>query len=125
VPSRNVVSVVFDTVVFVCGLINPYSFWGRLIFEHATAYRLGVSREVVTEVLEVIQRPRIVRKYRSVATRDMGAVLSLLGGAEVVDLDEIPEVARDHKDDKFLATAGQAKAEYLVSEDEDLLVLGE
>ncbi|MGH2470091.1 MAG: putative toxin-antitoxin system toxin component, PIN family [Chloroflexota bacterium] len=35
----------------------------------------------------------------------------------------MPGVSRDSKDDKFLATAVAAGANYLVSEDEDLLVL--
>jgi predicted nucleic acid-binding protein len=34
-------------------------------------------------------------------------------------------MARDPKDDKFLATAKAVAADYLVSEDEDLLVLEE
>ena len=34
-------------------------------------------------------------------------------------------MSRDPKDDKFLATAVRAGADYLVSEDQDLLVLGE
>ncbi len=49
----------------------------------------------------------------------------LLGQAERVELTEIPAVARDPKDDKFLATAAVAGADYLVTEDDDLLVLGE
>jgi len=36
-----------------------------------------------------------------------------------------PRASRDPKDDVFLATAVAAEAEYLVSEDQDLLVLGE
>ncbi len=118
-------SVVFDTVVFVRALINPYSYWGRLVFEHAADYRLIVSRPILAEILEVIQRPRIRRKYRSVATRDVPTVLALLARAEAVELETIPAVVRDPKDDKFLATAVLAGAGYLVTEDEDLLVLHE
>ena len=38
---------------------------------------------------------------------------------------DIPQVPRDPKDDKFLATAMAGEADYLVSEDRDLLDLGE
>jgi uncharacterized protein len=38
---------------------------------------------------------------------------------------DIPQVTRDPKDDKFLATAMAGEADYLVSEDRDLLDLGE
>jgi hypothetical protein len=34
---------VFDTVVLVRGLINPFSWCGRLVFEHATDYVIIVS----------------------------------------------------------------------------------
>ena len=35
-----------------------------------------------------------------------------------------PQVSRDPKDDKFLATAVASEADYVVSEDRDLLDLG-
>ncbi|MBV9453409.1 MAG: putative toxin-antitoxin system toxin component, PIN family, partial [Rubrobacter sp.] len=49
-----------------------------------------------------------------------------LSEAELVELpaDNIPQVSRDPKDNKFLATAVLGDAEYVVSEDRDLLDLG-
>ncbi len=41
-----------------------------------------------------------------------------------MDVTDVPLVSRDPKDDKFLATAKAAGATYVVSKDEDLLVLG-
>jgi uncharacterized protein len=41
----------------------------------------------------------------------------------VVEPPETPPVSRDPKDDKFLACARFAAADYLVTEDKDLLVL--
>ena len=52
-------------------------------------------------------------------------VVSLLSQAEVVETEDVTSVARDPADDKFLAAAGAASAEYLVTEDQDLLVLQE
>lgn len=116
--------VVFDTVVLVRALINPYSRWGRLLFDHADAYVLVVSRPVLTEYIEVLQRPELTRKYRSLATHNPHTVLDLLANAVVVEPAEILPVARDPKDDPFLATATAGNADYLVSEDRDLLDLG-
>lgn len=118
------VRVVFDTVVFVRSLINPRGVWGRLVFDQP-GYRLIVSQPILMEILEVLRRPEIVRKYRSVAMRDPNAVLAILARAEVVEVMAIPAVSRDLKDDTFLATASAAGADYLVTEDEDLLVLRE
>lgn len=115
--------VVFDTVILVRGLISPYGPWGRLVFQHAHRYRLVVSPQAVVEYVEVIQRPELTRKYRSVATRDPHAMLDWLSRAEVVELAEIPVVSLDTKDDPFLETARVGKVDYLVSEDRHLLDL--
>jgi putative PIN family toxin of toxin-antitoxin system len=115
--------VVFDTVVFVRALINPYGLWGRLIFAHADAYHLIVSPPVIQEILEVIHRPELMRRFRSLGGLDLARTIQILEQAEIVDITDIPPVSRDSKDDKFLATAHVGAAEYLVSEDQDLLVL--
>ncbi len=116
--------VVFDTVIIVRGLINPYGVWGRIVFDRANEYHQVVSPAIVAEYLEVIRRPALVRKYRSVDTRDPHAILSWLAQAEVIELDNVPAVSRDPKDDPFLATAEAGVVEYLVSEDRDLLDIG-
>ena len=56
---------------------------------------------------------------------DIARVIEILGQSEFVDIPNIPNVSRDVKDDKFLATAAIAQADYLVTEDNDLLVLDE
>ncbi|MGH2519845.1 MAG: putative toxin-antitoxin system toxin component, PIN family [Chloroflexota bacterium] len=115
--------VVFDTVLLVRSLINPHRRAGRLVFYNIFRLRLFVSEPVVREMLEVLRRPELTRKFRSLETLDLRKVIERLGEAEVVEIEPIPGVSRDSKDDKFLATAVAAGANYLVSEDEDLLVL--
>ncbi|MDQ2785957.1 MAG: putative toxin-antitoxin system toxin component, PIN family [Chloroflexota bacterium] len=124
VPSiLSVLSVVFDTVIFVRSLINRSGLWGRLVFTHGEQYRLVISEPITVEILEVLHRPELTRKYRGAANANLQTILDILANAEIVIVDEIPSVSRDPKDDKFLATAAQAGADYLVSEDQDLLVL--
>jgi uncharacterized protein len=113
--------VVLDTVAFIRSLINPHGLWGRLVFARDD-YRLIISEPVLREILA---RPQLRRKYRSVPTRDPFALLSILAQAHVVEVITVPTVSRDPKDDKFLATAHAASADYLVTEDQDLLVLQE
>ena len=117
--------VVFDTVVFVRSLINPHSRWGRTVFTYSHRCRLFLSYPVLTEILEVLKRPELTSKFRSLRNMDMTRVIEILGQAEVVEITQIPTASRDVKDNKFLATAGAAGADYLVTEDEDLLVLVE
>mgnify|MGYP001562564900 CR=1 FL=1 len=117
--------VIFDTVAFVRSLINPRSFWGKIIFEHSLKYRLFVSGQILLEILEVLKRPEITAKFRTIEGRDIKRILEILSQAEVVEISGIPQVSRDIKDDKFLATAKEAKVDYLVSAEQDLLDIKE
>lgn len=116
--------VVLDTVVLVRGLINPYGVWGRLVFDRASDYRLVVSPPLLAEYLEVVARPELTRKFRSLP-RHLRDMLDLLSRAEIVTLTELPTVQRDPNDAHVLATAVQGAVDYLISADNDLLDLGE
>jgi hypothetical protein len=115
--------VVFDTVVFVRALINPRNRAGQLVFTRANEYTLVLSPPIIQEILEVLSRPEISRKFRAVAGIDLRRVIDLFAAGEIVEFDETPSVSRDPKDDKFLVTARLGKAEFLVSEHRDLLDL--
>ena len=84
-----------------------------------------VSEPIVLEILDVLRRPEVSRLFRTLPGRDPAAILAILQAADAVDVAAIPAVSRDPKDDKFLATAIAAGAAYLVSEDRDLLDIGE
>ena len=118
-------NVVFDTVVFVRSLINPHSIWGKLVYSYKEHYVLYLSLPVIKEILEVIERPKLKQKYHTTKDHGIREVLQILSHARLVDIDDIPPLSRDTKDDKFLATAKVADADYLVSEDQDLLTLKE
>ncbi len=117
-------SVVFDAVIFIRALINPDGRWGQLIFTYAERYRMVISQPMLMEILEVMTRSHISRKYRGMATRNIQVVLALLSQADIVELDAIPAVCRDPNDDMILATAVAAAADYIVSEDRDVLDIG-
>ncbi len=117
--------VVLDTVAFVRALINPHSRSGRLLSEFSDRFKIIVSKPTAQELLEVIQRPELTRKYRSLATISPRQVIDLLSRADFVEIGNPPPIARDPKDDMFVATALAGQADYLVSEDKDLLALGD
>lgn len=123
--AASVLKVVFDTVILVRALINPHSFCGRLLFAYSARYRLFVSEPIVREMVEVLQRPELTRKFRNLGDVNMRRVVEIIGQAEVVEISDIPSISRDPKDDMFLATAVAAGADYLVTEDQDLLSLNE
>lgn len=115
--------VIFDTVVLVRALLNPHGLWGRLVFEHYPDYRLVVSPQIVREYVEVLQRPELTNRFTTIKGIDVKRILEILQPAEVVMPAREPQVSRDTKDNKFLAAAEEAGADYLVSEDRDLLDL--
>jgi uncharacterized protein len=118
--------VVLDTVIFVRALINPKGRWGRLLFEHADKYVIVLSPEIVKEILDVINRPELRRRFPDMADLPrMDLALSRLEEAEVVEPRERLDVCRDPNDNKFFECAATARADYIVSEDKDLLVVAE
>lgn len=118
--------VVFDTVIFVRALFDSRSFSGRLFFEYSRSYHLFLSAPLVEEILEVLGRKEIIKRFHLQKHNYPEAIARLLKSmelAEVVKINRIPVVSRDPKDDKFLATAKESGADYLVSADKDLLDL--
>lgn len=117
--------IVIDTVVFVRSLINPHGRCGKIVFSHNKTYQLFISEPVVAEILEVLHRPELTTKFRTLKKMDFSSIMEILGQAPAVEIPTIPAVSRDPKDNKFVATAVEAKADYLVTEDNDLLDLKE
>lgn len=86
-------------------------------------YRLTTSLETTAEVADVLNRPDLRARFKTLTDDVVNLLLSYLAAAELVTPTETPSVSRDPKDDIFLACAKAAQANYLVSEDNDLLVL--
>lgn len=124
--ATDVIRVVFDTVIFVRALLNPRGVCGRIIFGPRDRYQPIVSTPLVIEILQVLARDELVGKVerrRGAYVHVLAGLLESFGRAESVNLGDIPPISRDPKDDKVLATAVAGSADYLVSEDQDLLVL--
>jgi putative PIN family toxin of toxin-antitoxin system len=120
------VRAVLDTVIFVRALINPKGRWGRQLFEEADNYTLVLSTEIVSEILDVIYRPEIRQRFPEMLEPPrMNRLLAIIEAAEVMYPTERIEVCRDPKDNKFFECAVAAGADYIVSEDADIVDVGE
>jgi putative PIN family toxin of toxin-antitoxin system len=118
--------VVLDAVIFVRALINPHGKWGRLLFEHSDRYVIVLSPEIIKEILSVLYRPSLRRRFSQMAEPvHVRQILAVLERAEVVEPSKRLSVCRDPDDDKFFECALEAGAEYIVSEDRDILDVGE
>lgn len=115
---------VFDTVVFVRALINPLSVWGRLAFD-AEGYVLVLSPEIIVEILDVAHRSELRERFPQLNDIRLERVLSVIESAEIVEPTEAIAICRDPKDDKFFECAVAGGVDYIVSEDRDILDIGE
>ena len=95
----------------------------RLFF--AGAITLFVSEATLAEVREVLNRPRIRRKFPKLTDRLVNALLQKIERQAVL-IKNVPEeyyLERDPKDECYINLALVTNASYLVSKDNDLLDL--
>lgn len=118
--NRNV-RCVFDTNTLISALLFKNSVPGRAFYLVLDQGKILVSTETLEELVEVINRPKF-DKYLTDEEREefLG---SLLASAELIEILEEAQICRDPKDDKFLNLAANGAADYLITGDEDLLVL--
>src|SRR3989344_9414958 len=88
--------------------------------------KLYITGEILKEVEEVIKKPKfneIIKKANLTSDQIMQKIASL--SHAVITPNMSVKICRDEKDNKFLECAEGAKADYIVSGDEDLLSLKE
>lgn len=119
--------IVLDSSTLVSAFLSPIgSPAGLLARAGEGAFTIYVSTEILTETARALSRKRITDRYAH-GPEDVERFVTVLAQtAELVsDLPEVRAVSRDPNDDVIIATAVAAKADYLVTGDNDLLVLGE
>lgn len=113
---------VLDTNVLLRAMIRRRGPSGQVWSRHHD-YVLCSSPDTITEFVEVGIRASVRAKVTGLTDASVEEVAAALReGACVGDLPEL-HVCRDPEDDKFLACALAAGADYIVTEDKDLLVL--
>ncbi len=117
--------VVFDTNVFVSGLLLPDSVPGRIV----AAWREGqfglvISEPMLAEIGRVLAYPKIRKRLGWDDKTIANYLLLLRFEAKIVSIAAVAaNVPRDANDNMVLATLLADKAEFLVTGDEDLLAL--
>ena len=124
-PNSDAHRVVVDTNLLVSGLIMPHGLPRHLIDGwRAGAFQLLITDAILDEYATVLARPRFAAKY-GLTPAMVAAVLRRLRaeGVPVIPAERIPVTVRDPKDVHLLAAAVGGHADYLITGDEDLLVL--
>lgn len=119
--------VVLDSSVLVSGFLTEGGATATLLTRYRQgAFALNISPWIVTETERALLRPRNVNRYRY-RPEDVRQFLDgLAGSAQILpDAPVVPAVTRDPSDDWVIACAVAARADYLVTGDDDMLVLAE
>lgn len=117
---RNKITLVIDTNLWISFLIGKRAadLMGLL---KRPAFRIAVSEASIKE-LEIVAGRDKFRKYFPL-DKTQGVINFLREEASLFEVDSIPDICRDPKDNFLLALSEKSKARFLISGDQDLLVL--
>ncbi|MGH3373009.1 MAG: putative toxin-antitoxin system toxin component, PIN family [Nocardioidaceae bacterium] len=117
--------VLLDTNQLVSSLLSTRGPQRQLIDAwRQRAFALLTTPGQLEEVAEVLNRPKIARKY-FLSPADQGAFIELLRTEAIRLTDErAPGICRDPDDDSLLGCAAAGGVDYLVTGDADLLSVG-
>lgn len=85
---------------------------------------LFVSLDIIEEIENVIERPKFVEAMKKANQTHAKIMNKIVAISHIIIKSEYSvEISRDKKDDKFINCALSANADYIISGDNDLLVL--
>ena len=120
--NTSIIKIVIDTSVWISFLIGKAlnRIEDQLAKDNVV---LLCSDELFDEIFEVPHRPRI-KKY--ITDEQIFEIIAIIQTkSEWVTIQERTDICRDKKDNFLLDLAYNGKADYLVTGDQDLLVIGE
>ncbi len=113
--------VVVDTNVLISAMLFPQSKPGQVLKSVVVHGRLLVSRDAMSELNDVLRRPKFDRF--ATAEQRLEFVAALIDESELIDVHTTLMECRDPKDNKFLELAVDGAADVVVSGDSDLRIL--
>lgn len=116
----NELRIVIDANVAVSAVLLRQSTPRQALDSALANGKLLISSATITELDEVLRRPKFNRYIAELERLEFLAALVL--AAEQVDIVERVAVCRDVRDDKYLELAINGQATHIISGDEDLLV---
>jgi uncharacterized protein len=111
---------VLDTNILVSAALKDKSLPNLAVHRAAQDGLLLKSHATERQALDVLARPHLAAL---IPTATHSWIISLLAGAELIEITESIAACRDPTDDKFLELAINGRADFIVSGDADLLVL--
>lgn len=112
---------VFDTNVIISALLFSKSVPGQVFTRSLDNGAILVSKSLIEELNKVLAREKF---NRYVTVEERGAFLkAFLRESQLVEITEKVQACRDPKDDQILELAVNGNASFVVTGDDDLLVL--
>ena len=84
---------------------------------------LVICSELLADLRDVTSRPKFAKYFNQSDVESLIDFMQIIG--ETIEPQQSVKICRDAADDYLLALAAEAKAEYLVTGDDDLLVIKE
>lgn len=110
-----------DSNVWVSAFLKPTGPPGKVVgYWQKEDFRVVTSLSQLSEIIDVLGRPRLSRRFRYTAEEVELFVRLIAARADVVPTFGGLKICRDPDDDEILEAAIQGKAEYLVTRDDDL-----
>jgi uncharacterized protein len=119
-PSNKPIRVIIDTNLWVSFLIGKQLSSLQPLLETGIVQPI-LAQQLLTEITLVTQRPKL-RKY--FPPEKVEALITLLTNiGQVIEIYSEVSVCRDPKDNYLLALAQDSQADYLLTGDQDLLII--
>ena len=111
---------VFDTNVLIAAFLTEGLCSGLLIRARKQAFNLILCDDIIREFEGIL-----VKKLKLTSTdiSEISAIVSEAASEILHKLNPVPNICRDPNDDMIIACAIDATADYIVTGDEDLLIL--
>ena len=111
---------VFDTNVLIAAFLTEGLCSGLLIRARKQAFNLVLCDDIIREFEGIL-----IKKFKLTSTdiSEISAIVSEAASEILHKLGPIPNICRDPNDDMIIACAIDAAADYIVTGDEDLLIL--
>ena len=124
--EKNMLKAVIDVNLFVSAVISKKGNPAKLLqLWRGRAFLVVISEQMIEELERVLRYPRVRTKY-NLKDEDIGLAVGVIKKFAIVlpDLIKLNVIKEDHDDNKVLACALAAQADYIVSGDNHLLDLG-
>lgn len=118
--KRSSLKVVIDTNIWISFLIGK-KLSGLQSLLSLGKVELVLCKELIEEIQLVTRRPKLAKYFPEADVEQLLSFMEVIGRLYIPC--KMASTCRDPKDDYLLALAQEAKADYLLTGDKDLLVL--